>query len=83
MQTVVARSSVEAEFRAIAQGICEVIWLERLMDDLQISISAPPKLYSDNNSSISILNNMVQIDRMKHVRIDKSFIKHKLEEGRI
>ena len=33
-QTMVARSRAKVEFRAIAQGICEVIWLERLMDDL-------------------------------------------------
>jgi hypothetical protein len=27
-QTVVARSSAEAEFRAVAHGICEVLWVE-------------------------------------------------------
>jgi hypothetical protein len=27
-QTVVARSSAEAEFRAVARGICEVLWVE-------------------------------------------------------
>lgn len=26
-QSVVARSSAEAEFRAMAQGICEVLWI--------------------------------------------------------
>ena len=38
-QSVVARSSAEAEFWAIAQGICEVIWLERLMEDLRIPLT--------------------------------------------
>ena len=33
-QSMVGRNSVEAEFRAIAQGICELIWLVRLMEDL-------------------------------------------------
>ena len=78
-QTVVARSSAEAEFRAIAQGMCEVIWLERLMQDLQITVCSPTKLYSDSKSAISIVNNPVQHDRMKHVRIDRSFIKNEIE----
>ncbi|XP_031280213.1 uncharacterized protein LOC116138659 [Pistacia vera] len=30
-QLVVARSSAKAEFRAVAQGICEGIWLRRLL----------------------------------------------------
>ncbi|KAH9735881.1 protein kinase domain-containing protein [Citrus sinensis] len=82
-QTVVARSSAEAEFRAIAQGMCEVIWLERLMQDLQITVCSPAKLYSDSKSAISIVNNPVQHDRMKHVRIDRSFIKNEIEGGGI
>ena len=35
-QNVVARSSVELEFRAIAQGLCEVLWLKIILDDLRI-----------------------------------------------
>ena len=81
--TVVARSSAEAEFWVIAQGICEVIWLERLMQDLKITVCSPTKVYSDSKYVISIVNNPVQHDRMKHVRIDQSFIKNEIEEGGI
>ncbi|BAT87101.1 hypothetical protein VIGAN_05044300 [Vigna angularis var. angularis] len=35
-QNVVARSSAEAEFRAMAQGICEILWLKIILDDLKI-----------------------------------------------
>jgi len=35
-QLVVARSSVEAKYKAIIQGICELIWLERLLQALGI-----------------------------------------------
>lgn len=35
-QNVVARSSAKAEFRAIAQGICEVVWIKRLLEYLKI-----------------------------------------------
>ncbi|RDX71963.1 hypothetical protein CR513_48619, partial [Mucuna pruriens] len=34
-QNVVARSSVEAEFRAMAQGICEGLWMKIILDDLK------------------------------------------------
>lgn len=33
-QNVVARSSAEAEFRAMAQGICEIMWLKRVLEDI-------------------------------------------------
>ena len=29
-QSFIARSSAEAEFRAVAHGICEVLWIRRL-----------------------------------------------------
>ena len=82
-QSMVARSSAEAEFQAIAQGICEVIWLERLLKDLKIPLAQPTRVYSDSKSAISIVKNHVQHDRMKHVRIDRSFIKREIEEGGI
>jgi hypothetical protein len=37
-QEVVARSSVEAEFRAMAQGICEELWIQRVLDELKMKI---------------------------------------------
>ncbi|XP_024023550.1 uncharacterized protein LOC112092229 [Morus notabilis] len=36
-QPVVAHSSAEAEFRALAQGICEGIWLKRLLDNSELA----------------------------------------------
>ena len=35
-QLVVARSSAEAEFRALALGICERMWLKRICNELKI-----------------------------------------------
>ncbi|EXB89386.1 hypothetical protein L484_017352 [Morus notabilis] len=34
---VVARSSAEAEFRAMAQGVCELLWLKIILEDLKIN----------------------------------------------
>ncbi|XP_038887145.1 uncharacterized mitochondrial protein AtMg00810-like [Benincasa hispida] len=43
-QSVVARSSAEAEFRAIAHGICEGIWIRRLLEELNFSHTMPIRI---------------------------------------
>ena len=80
-QQVVSRSSVEAEYRGMTLGICELLWLRNLLNDLGVKPKATMKLYCDNKSAIDIAHNPVQHDRTKHVEIDKHFIKEKLEAG--
>ena len=82
-QPVVARSSAEAEFRAICHGICEGIWLQRMTEELKVYLDSPILLQCDNKAAISIAKNPVHRDRTKHVGIDRHFIKEKLEEGRV
>lgn len=82
-QSVVARSSAEAEYRTMANGVCELLWLQRVLNELKLLIEAPMKLYCDNKAAISIGNNPVQHDRTKHVEVDRHFIKEKLEGGLI
>ncbi|GMP34973.1 hypothetical protein CsSME_00052031 [Camellia sinensis var. sinensis] len=82
-QNVVARSSAEAEFRAVAQGICEGLWLRRILEELHAELELPVKLYCDNKAAINISLNPVQHDRTKHVEVDRHFIKEKVEEGTI
>lgn len=82
-QNVVARSSAEAEFRSMALGICELLWLKIILADLQICWTAPMRLYCDNKSAINIAHNPVQHDRTKHIEVDRHFIKAQLEGGLI
>ena len=78
-QSVVALSSAEAEFKSLAHGICEPIWIKRLFEDLKISVSLPIKIYCDNKVVISIAHNPVLHNRTKHIEVDKHFIKEKIE----
>ena len=78
-QLVVARSNVEAEFRAMAQGICGGIWLNRMLEELRVPLKHPIVLYCDNQAAISIAKNLIHHDRTKHVEIDRHFIKEKIE----
>lgn len=80
-QPVVARSSAEAEYRGMAYGVCELLWLRNLLKDLGFEPKRAMNLYCDNKSAIDIAHNPVQHDRTKHVEIDRHFVKEKLEAG--
>lgn len=61
-QSVVARSIAEAEFRAMAHGVCELLWLQILLTELRLYRHTPLMLYCDNKAAIDIANNPVQHD---------------------
>ena len=82
-QNMVTRSSAEAEFTAMAQGICELLWLRILLKGLKVEEKGPMRLYCDNKSAINIAHNPVQHDRTKHIEVDRHFIKEKLDSGLI
>ena len=80
-QEVVARSTAEAEYRAMAVSLCEMIWMRSLLSELRLFRGNPLQLWCDNKSAINIANNLVQYDHTKHVEIDRFFIKDQLNSG--
>jgi hypothetical protein len=80
-QAVVARSTAEAEYRAMALSLCEMLWLRSLLKELRLLRNETMMLHCDNVAAINIANNPVQFDRTKHVEIDRFFIKEKLDSG--
>ena len=69
-----ARSSTEAEYRALANTTSELLWLRWLLKDLGVSTSFATLLYCDNQSAIYIAHNDVFHERTKHIEIDCHFI---------
>lgn len=53
-QSVVARSSAKAEFRAMAQRVCELLWLKILLKELGYDSKDPTMLYCGNKTTINI-----------------------------
>jgi hypothetical protein len=80
-QKVVSLSSAEAEFRGIARGVVEILWIKKLLTEIGFPPNKTIKLMCDNKASIQILENPVQHDRTKHVEVDRHFIKEKIEAG--
>ncbi|PRQ39952.1 putative RNA-directed DNA polymerase [Rosa chinensis] len=78
-QKVVARSSVEAEFRGMAHGVCVMLWIRNVLKDLGFKLKKPMNFHCDSKSTIEIAHNHVQHDRTKHVEVDRHFIKKNLD----
>nr|CAB3464295.1 unnamed protein product [Digitaria exilis] len=80
-QNTVSRSSAEAEYRAVANGVAEISWLRQLLMELH----APPRraslVYCDNISAVYMSSNPVQRQRTKHIEIDLHFVRERVATG--
>lgn len=80
-QGVISRSSTEAEYRAMADTVCEVLWLREVLTSLGVDCTTPAKLYCDNKSAIYLTANPVFHARTKHVEADCHFIRDEIVKG--
>ncbi|XP_011016404.1 PREDICTED: uncharacterized protein LOC105119910 [Populus euphratica] len=74
-QRAIARSSTEAEYRALAIAAAESVWLLSLLQELKFCLSQPPLLLCDNLGATQLSFNPVQHSRMKHIQIDIHFVR--------
>jgi hypothetical protein len=80
-QHTVSRSSAEAEYRAVANGVAEATWLRQLLIELRHPPRRATLVYCDNVSAVYLSSNPVQHQRTKHVEIDLHFVREKVALG--
>jgi hypothetical protein len=79
-QLVVSRSSIEVEFRALSQGICDGIWFKRVLHEIgALNLVLIKVLYDNNKSAVKIAKNLFHCDRTKHVQMDHHFVTENIE----
>lgn len=82
-QTGVARSSTEAEYRAVANAASEIRWITSLLTELRVRLPAAPVIYCDNIGATHLSANPVFHSRMKHLALDFHFIRENVQAGRL
>ena len=64
--TIVTQSSTKAEFIALTHTTKEALWLHHFITEIFQLLKCPIKLYSDNQSTITIAYGNQQHCRTKH-----------------
>jgi hypothetical protein len=81
-QSLVALSSMEAEYISLGEAVKEAIWLRGLMKELGFT-QQPTVIYMDSKSAIAAAKNPVFHDRTKHIAVRHEFIKREIEQKNI
>lgn len=80
-QPTVARSSTEAEYKALANGTAEATWIQSLLKDLGVHQPRPPVLWCDNLGATYLTANPIFHARTKHIEVDFHFVREKVAMG--
>jgi histone deacetylase 1/2 len=82
-QRTVARSSTEAEYKALIDGTAEVIGLQYLLTDLQVPSVSAPTIWCDNLGATYLSANPIFHARTKHVEVDYHFVRDRVAKKEI
>nr|GEZ14882.1 Gag/Pol polyprotein [Tanacetum cinerariifolium] len=80
-QRTVSRSSTEAEYKALADTVAKLTWLQALLNELGIRSSSTPILWCDNLGATYLSANHIFHPLTKHVEIDYHFVREKVAQG--
>ena len=69
-QPIVARSSIESEYRAFANIFFELVWLQSLQFEMGIFLFKRLVIWCDNVSAIYLTTNPIFHVRTKHIEVD-------------
>ncbi|XP_019178874.1 PREDICTED: uncharacterized protein LOC109174036 [Ipomoea nil] len=80
-QRTVARSSTEAEYKALADMSTEVTWVVTLLRELGLHSGEPASLWCDNLGATYLCANPIFHACTKHVEINYHFVRDKVASG--
>lgn len=79
-QAIVAKSTMEAEYKVMAFAAVDLMWLKMLLQDFQIQLLPPSVISCDNLSVLALTLNPVFHARTKHAAVEFHFIHEKVQD---
>ncbi|GKA41826.1 ribonuclease H-like domain-containing protein [Tanacetum coccineum] len=74
------KNITEAEYRSMASVTCEVMWIVKILKDLNFKDVIPVSLFCDNSSAIQTAANPVMHEKTKHFDVDVHLIREKVTQ---
>nr|GFA60849.1 ribonuclease H-like domain-containing protein [Tanacetum cinerariifolium] len=82
-QPTLSRSSVEAEYRGVANAVAETCWIRNLLRELHTPLSSATIVYCDNVSVVYLSSTPVQHQCTKHIEIEIHFVWDLVATGQV
>ena len=84
-QTLIATSTMEAEFVSCFQATSQGVWLKSFISGLRVmdSISRPLKIFCDNSAAVFLAKNNKSGSRSKHINIKYLAIREHVKEKKV
>lgn len=84
-QTLVASSTMQADFEACYRPTIQTVWLRTFISRLKVidSISRLITIYYDNSAVVFFSKNKKSFSRFKHININYLVVRERVKEGQI
>lgn len=82
-QTVVAKSTAEAEYIAVSACAQEVVWLRNFFSEVNRTLTEATSIYTDNDPALEMTENPVNLSKTKHIDIPVHHVRDEVKKGRI
>ena len=82
LQSVVALSTTEAEYIALAEAVKESFWVMGILRDFGICQKAVT-VHCDSSSAISLTKHQVFHERSKHIDVRLHFVRDEVNKGEV
>jgi hypothetical protein len=67
----------------LTSATCEVVWLQRILTDVEEEKNGPTCINCDNQSAIKLTHNPIYHARSKHIELQHHFVREKIESNEI
>ena len=76
-----ALSSTEAEYIAVSEVLCEILFVRQILEFIGIEIEYPIIIHCDNVGAIFLANNAKVSSRTKHIELKTHFIREYIDKN--